>query len=739
MRVVWLLREGEGAREAGTGCGCEGRAGGNTALPTLGEHNLLVVLLAIGVVLVAGRGAAEIARRLRQPEVLGELLGGVLLGPSALGALFPDIYRALFLDQQVAISLSLLSWIGAILLLLIAGIEVDLGVLRVNARPGLFAAAFAIVPSIVAGILFGRLILGLPAPNGVFLGLVLSVTAVSVAAKILIERESLRRAYAQVILAAGIVSEVLVWLLISIVSALRSGSPVASGIRATIVVVLFFALMMTVGRSFTFWAMRRTSDLTSIVNGELTLVLVLTFLSAAVTQALGLHPLLGAFVFGVLLGRAPRATQQLKERVQTLTVGFFAPIFFVLAGMRVDILELGGPSVILAIVLLFVVATVVKVGFSALGAKLGTLRTWESVLVGVGLNLKGGTDVIVAILGAELGLLSVRIYTMYAVVAILTVLFSPPIIAALEPHVPPSREEMERLNREEAKRRAYLPHMERVLAPATPELQPEIAASVLEQIARSKQAEQEIFDVTQFVVEGPDEQRPEVAQAAEQAHASLEQAKPSERQEITRLRVNTEDATASILAASQDHDLIAVGALHPSSTRSFSLGTLQDRIIDQAQCDVLVAVADAPLNPSNVRRILVPVNGFGYSLAAGDVAAYLAQAMDAELVLFTSVSARLDSFFWQERSHRQLLESGYQLLHELDFRVGRMGLRAAQHVEVADDAGEAILRELRRQPYQLVVMGAAERAGNDVLYLGSPVQTVLAQDHTPAVLLITHA
>ena len=716
----------------------------------LSESQLLFALLGIAAILVVGRGTAEVARRVGQPEVLGELIGGVILGPSLLGALFPGVYRALYLTPVVSTGMSLLSWVGAILLLLVAGLEVDLKILRAHARPGTLAAAFAIIPSIVAGTIFAVLVLGKAPGQGIFLGLVLSVTAVSVAAKILIERDALRRDYAQVIIAAGVASEVLVWLLIAVVSRLRAGTAVITGLEATIFAVAFFIVMMTLGRRFTNWAMRRTADLTFIVNGELSLVIVLTFVSAAITQALNLHALLGAFVFGVLLSQAPRATEQLKERIQTLVVGFFAPIFFVLAGMRVNVFQLGGAggigAALVAIVLLFLIATAIKVGMAALGARLGGLRWLESILVGIGLDLKGGTDVIVAILGAELGLLTVRIYTIYAVVAILTVLVAPPIIALLEPRVPPSREELARLNREEAKRRAYMPRLERVLVPVAPSLNSDPAAALVQAIAGAKRAEDEVFDITQLDLSGAAAHSPDtvaVAGAA-QAEQHLGGVADKETVELTHRAADAEtrDATVkAILDAEREHDLIALGASPPSVGGAFTLGYVQDHVTDRARADVLMVVTGAAhrtFTRHSVGRILVAVNGFEYSLAAGDVAGYLAKATDAELVLFMSVRSRLDSLFWRERSHRQLLKNGYEVLRELAFCVGRLEVPLSERVEIGSDAGEVIVRELHRQRYDLVVMGAVDRSADNRLYLGGPVETVLARGDTPTVLLISH-
>ncbi len=716
----------------------------------LTESQLLFALLGIALILLVGRGTAELARRVGQPEVLGELIGGVILGPSLLGALLPGAYRAMYLTPIVSTGMSLLSWVGAILLLLVAGLEVDLKILRAHARPGMLAAAFAIIPSIVAGTIFAVLVLGKAPGAGIFLGLVLSVTAVSVSAKILIERDALRRDYAQVIIAAGVASEVLVWLLIAVVSQLRTGTEVISGLEATVFAVGFFIVMMTLGRRFTNWAMRRTADLSFIVNGELSLVIVLTFLSAAITQALNLHALLGAFVFGVLLSQAPRATEQLKERIQTLVVSFFAPIFFVLAGMRVNVFQLGGAggvgAALVAIVLLFVIATAIKVALATLGARLGGLRWLESLLVGIGLDLKGGTDVIVAILGAELGLLTVRIYTIYAVVAILTVLVAPPIIALLEPRVPPSREEMVRLNREEAKRRAYMPRMERVLVPVAPSLHADASAALIGAIAQAKQAEDEVFDVTELDLSGEATQAPDVAAAASatEAETTLGGVANKTRMELTRLEADAETADATvraILAAEREHELIALGAVPPSTEGAFTLGYIQDHVIDQAHADVLVIVSGAAqrsFTRRSIQRVLVAVNDFEYSLAAGDVAAYLAKATDAELVLFTSVRSRLDSLFWRERGHQGLLKNGYEVLRELAFRVGRLGVPLGERVEIEPDAGEAIVRELHRQRYSLVVLGAVDRSADGRLYLGGPIETVLARGDTPTVLLISH-
>lgn len=705
---------------------------------SLTEHQLLLSILGLALILVVGRGSAEIARRFRQAEVLGELLGGFLIGPSVLGALFPSVYRGLFLDPGAGLSLSMLSWIGAILVLLIAGLEVDLKIVRELARPGGLTASFAIVSSVALGCAFSYYLLGKPALNAFYFGIVLSVTGVSVIAKILIERDSLRRGYAQVILAAGVASEVIVWPVISVVSAFQKGNPWIAGARAAIFVLLFFGVMMTIGRRVAFWAMRRTADLTQVVSGQLSLVLVLALIAAAATLAMGLHPLLGAFVFGVVLSQAPRTTAALKESVQALAVGLFAPVFFVLAGMRVDIFRLRSVSELGLLLVLFAAATLVKSGMAALGARFGGMKSWEALLVGAGVNLKGGTDVIVAILGVELGLLTTETYTMYAVVAILTVLVSPSLVAYLETKVEPSQQEMERLNREEAKRRAYFPTIERVLVPLTPELAPALSAALVQTIAVAKQAEGEIFDITELlpaagaVTAVETEPAPELAEARQ----ALGEASELKTVELTTGVMSEPDPGEAILEAAKRYNLLVMATEAPRRGPVLSFGRLQDRILRQSQADILMVVREPRIG--ELKRILVPVNGHEHSTAAADIAAYIAKATEAEIVLFTVAHSRFDSIFWREREHRRLLAAGYRLLREVKFRTDRLAVKTRERVQIGTDAAQQILNEIRRGAYDLVVVGTVDRSTDEDLQLGRSVHPVLTQTDVPAVVLITH-
>lgn len=704
------------------------------------EHQLLGAFLAIALVLFSARGMAELCRKIGQPEVLGELLGGFLIGPSILGALFPGAYRTLFLNPQVSLALTLLSWIGAILLLMIAGMEADLAILREKATPGLLAAAGAIGASVALGTLLGTKMFRLEPTNAFFLGLVLSVTAVSVVAKLLIEREALRRDYAQVLLAAGIAGEVIVWPLISIVSSVQHrANPFIAGLRATGLAILFFAFMFTLGRQFLFWAMRRVADATGIPNGELSLVLVLLCVSAASTTLLGLHPLLGAFVFGVLLGKAPRATIALKERIQAIAIALFAPIFFGLAGMRVNLFNLRGARSIETILVLLVVAGAVKILFGYLGARLGKLPFWEAATVGVGLNLKGGTDVVVAIVGTELLLLSSDLYTVYAVVAILTVIACPPLINWLSAKSRPGEQELKRLNREEARKLAYFADRERVLLPLAAELLPALPAHVISAIATAKHAENELFDVTELSFSADlSITRADTPDDIVQASSLLSHAADHEHVALQRVSMADQDLFTAMQTAAEGQQLIAIGAEDVQADVVLSFGAEQDRILREINTDVLLTVG-AQTDFPPVKRILVPINGLGHSLAAADVAAYIAKGSDAEIVLMSVMAPRLGPLFWRERKHRDLLQAGYTITREAMTRIGRLDVRQSEQVVLAATPAEAIMTELQRQPYDLLVLGGVMRSSERGISLGRTIEYLLHTAKIPRVLLVSRA
>jgi len=359
--------------------------------------------------------------------------------------------------------------------------------------------------------------------------------------------------------------------------------------------------------------------------------------------------------------------------------------------------------------------------------------------VGVGLNLKGGTDVIVAVVGSELGFLSSSLYTTYAVAAMLTVLISPPLLTLLAKKAPPSTAEAERLAREEAAEHAYLQRVERVLTPVAPPLFPALVADVVACIATTKQAHNQVFDVTRLDVEHRPELEPALSNGrtpdALRAATAAPEAQPAQR------RADAQQQPRDALAAAKGYDLVAIGARPPQPASLLSLGRLNDRIINDGQTDVLVVIsAGKGVSCGDANRILVPINGLEHSMAAIDVAACLARHNEAELVLFHVARPLVAT--WADSTHDGEDDQGLTaitgVMRGLAKQIGGQGVRVTHRVRTSDDPGAEILREARRDDYQLIGLGATTRRGAAHLALGATTQEVLTQEHTPVVLLVSH-
>jgi Kef-type K+ transport system membrane component KefB/nucleotide-binding universal stress UspA family protein len=700
---------------------------GGGLVPSLDEHQLIGFLVALAVVIVLARLLGELARRMGQPEVLGQLVAGVLLGPSVLGMLAPQVRSALFIDPGLA--LSGVSWLGALLVLMVAGLEVDLGVLRAHLWPGLLAAGFAIVPSLVAGWVFAWLVFESSPGAAAFLGIVLSVTAISVVAALLIERGQTRREFAQVLLAGGITTELCGWVFVAVAAAAQHGSPLLAAGRALALAVGFFVAAVVLGRRLINRAMRMVADTAVSTAAPLSLVIVLTLGFAAVTEALGLHALLGAFVFGVLLFRAPRATPVLRERIRVVTFTVFAPVFFALAGAQVDLRQLINIRALTSVALLLAVATIVKTTLAAVGARLGGFRGLRPLLVGVGLNAKGGSDVVVAILGHQLGLLSGLAYTSYTVVAIITVLFTPTVLRLLEHRSPASGTEQQRLEKEQASARAYTSTLERVLVPETAELYPRLAIDVLENLALSQNRANRPLDITRLTMavkttaegnRGADVRASPVLNSMESVHLF-----DSELGRGQELLTGIEEAAAR-------HDLTAIGARTPDGQPS--LGGLADAVIHRCRSDVLVVVAPPKqLLRRPVRRILVPTNGLPAAAAAADLGGLLAEATAAELILLNVTAPRTAA---ATPAADRPAPASADHLENLSQLLTRLDIRQRRRVRHGNFPGDEILAEISESGVDLVVLGCTDRGHGTAPYLGDTVERLLNATPVPLILLV---
>jgi Kef-type K+ transport system membrane component KefB len=358
------------------------------------------------------------------------------------------------------------------MLLLLTGMETDLSLVNRMRKTAFFASLSGIVFPFTCGFLVGQYMPEglLPHPSlrlatSLFLATALSISSVKIVAMVIMEVGFLRRNVGQIILASAILDDTIGWIIIAVIGSLASGGGV--NLRATSVAFLgtvaFLAVSFTLGRRAVAYVIRWTNDNLTIEMPVITAILVLMLLAALVTDYIGVHTVLGAFVVGILVGQSPILTRHIEEELRGLIVALFAPVFFALAGREIDLTILKSLYLLKLALVFIVIASFGKIAGCYLGGRVGGMGRRESTALAIGMNARGSTEVIVATIGLSLGVLSRDLFTLIVVMAIATTLVTPPLLRWALRRIPATGEEKERLEREAAEAKAFVPKIERLL------------------------------------------------------------------------------------------------------------------------------------------------------------------------------------------------------------------------------------------------------------------------------------
>ncbi len=385
----------------------------------------LQLALALVILIAAAKLGGYISLRLGQPSVLGELIAGLILGPSVLDLLHHTPFTSQHLDETIA----LLAEMGVLLLMFLAGLELHIKDLvksgRVAALAGTLGVVFPVVMGFGVGLLFGMATL--PA---VFIGLVLAATSVSISAQTLMELRVLRSRVGVGLLGAAVFDDVLVILGLSVLLALTiEGGGLAEVGLVLLRMALFLAAASAVGVLLLPRLSRRVDKL-PISQGLVAFALVTLLLFAWAAEALGsMAAITGAFLAGLFLSRSP-LRDRIQASVSVIAYGFFVPIFFISVGLVADTHMLLGQGLWL-IIAMVLVAIVSKIMGAGLGARLAGFTNREALQLGVGMMSRGEVGLIVATLGVSQGLLSGQVFAGVVGVVIVTTLLTPPALRQL--------------------------------------------------------------------------------------------------------------------------------------------------------------------------------------------------------------------------------------------------------------------------------------------------------------------
>jgi len=397
---------------------------------------LVKVLLALTVIMITARVMGALFARVNQPAVIGEVVGGILLGPSLLGRLSPEA-AAFLLPPDAAPFLSVIAQLGVILYMFLVGLELDLSLLTTKVSTTVVIALTSIVVPFALGGLLAVFLADSIAPPGVpfssfvlFLGVSMSITAFPVLARILGDRGLQRTEMGTLALTCAAINDAIAWCLLAFVVGVMQDTP-AEAAWTVGLTFLYIALMLTLGRAIVTAAVARLESSTRIGERSLALVLVAVLLSAVATEFIGIHAIFGAFLLGAVIPHHSQVALQVTDRLADLVRAMFLPAFFAYTGLRTEIGLVHTVEDWLLCVVIIAVATAGKFGGTTLAAKMMGLRWRDSSALGILMNTRGLVELIVLNIGLDLGVITPRLFTMLVIMALVTTMMTSPALTAL--------------------------------------------------------------------------------------------------------------------------------------------------------------------------------------------------------------------------------------------------------------------------------------------------------------------
>lgn len=709
----------------------------------LDEHQMLLFWVQLLVLVLAARGLGALARRLGQPSVIGELAAGVLLGPSVLGAMAPGAWGWLFPDDPVHAGLMAgIGWIGVFFLLVLAGFETDLGLVRRLGR----AAAWVSTGSLVVPLAFG-LTVGIAMPDAflgrshdrlgfaLFMATALAISSLPVVVKVLTEMDLVRRNFGQLTLAAGMANDVVGWVLLGVIARLTQSGDLSLGplLVALGGLVVVGGAFFTVGQRAVDAMLRAVRENHGGATGALTIALLVSLAGASATQAIGLEGVLGAFIAGIVLGRSKFQDNEVYRTLESITLAFFAPLFFARAGLRVDMTLLADPQVVWWSVVVLAAASVSKLFGAYLGARLAGLTPREGIALGAGLNARGALEIVVATVGLSLGVLTQASYTMVVLMAMATSMMAPVMLRLIVRDWSGSPEERERLERERVLGRNILVRSSRVLLPSAGGANSMLAARILD-LTWPEDVEATVLSV------GDEGARREV-----DAVRAVFGSRP-----VEHAHVGGKPPLETILAHAQlGYGVMAVGATDQRADGRL-ISPVVDGLLAASPLPILIVRRGPEDNGEarRFRRILVPAIGTAAGRAAQEVAFGLARRTDAEVLLAHVITVPRSTVMasilpWRRRADgvagqsEERARAAEQVVAEAQGHAKEVGVRAAPALRTGVSVAEEMEALVRESAADLVVLTANVRQLSGRPFLGHGVEHLLERSDTTLVIVAT--
>jgi Kef-type K+ transport system membrane component KefB/nucleotide-binding universal stress UspA family protein len=724
-----------------------------TILPALPDHALLVLWTELAALLLLARLLGSLARRFHQPPVLGELVAGLLLGPSVLGELAPAVeHWFLPAGHTQGDLLQTVSEFSLLVLLVVVGAETDLPLIRRLGPAAASVSGVSLVLPLAAGAAAALVL-----PSGfqvdgsrqvafvVLMAGAMGVSSLPVVAKIIGDMGLMRRSFAQMALAAGTANDVTGFVIAAVATGLaRSGSSdtvaIALGGLAAVTVVTFSAGQWSIDA-----ALRQVRRHGPNPAGSITVALVAALVAAAAAQAFGIEGALGGFLAGIALGRSRFQQGAAMDELTRFTNAVLAPLFFATAGLRVDLATLDTTALLVATGAVVVGSIVVKFLAALAGARLARLSGREGSALGVVLNGRGTLQIIIAGVGLSTGVFTAAGYTAVIVLALVSSISVAPLLSAVVGNWRGSAEEQARLDEEERLEANLVVRGGRILLASGGRPSALLAAAVVHR------AWPQSAPVTVLTVDRGDH-----TDAAGGDVRGAGWMFPG--RAIERRRVASDDVLQTIVAETQlGYGVLALGASETAGPDRLLSAVVDDVMV---RCPIPMVVARRAATPGvpgarrswavtgnadgarkstfaggepAFRRVLVPVAGSSVSSGAQEVAYGLARTSRAQVSLVHIVTRPTTSRApWARSAERPAQDVVRRAARE----AARYGLRVRTRIRRSPAVAEDIVRQASEIDADLVVLGASVRSLDGHPFLGHTVEHVLSKASCAVVVVV---
>ena len=406
---------------------------------------LLFLLLNLAIIIIAARVLGGLAVRAGQPAVIGEIVAGIVLGPSVLGRIAPELQAQLFPPN---VPLRQLADLGLIFFMFLVGLELDTRLIRKEGRRALAISASGVALPFALGALIGVPLLAVnnagvfvqgvdtyPAPIAfsLFMGAAMCITAFPVLARMLVERGLYKSPLGTTALCAAAVDDVMAWILLAAVVGLTRTGSASEAATVFLLTALFAVLMLTVGRRLFGMLATRYEATGRLTVDQAAAVIVGLLLSAYVTEWIGIHAIFGAFIAGTVMPHRSRMVHELIDKLEDFTVIVLLPVFFTVAGLRTNLFALESTQLVGWTILVIGAAIAGKLAGCGAAAMASGYSVRDALALGTLMNTRGLTELVILTVGLNLGVLSDRVFAMMVLMALVTTFMATPILNRLMP------------------------------------------------------------------------------------------------------------------------------------------------------------------------------------------------------------------------------------------------------------------------------------------------------------------